>query len=635
MTKARVPLWGKPNGFVVVDPSATPGAVVGQNLLWPDGRPVTEAQLRAVAQPPAPGTAVTYWRTIMEVPPNVQAVAALDAAGFVRRTGDGVWSAAAISNPDLAGADTDGLSEGASNLYFTDERADARVEAGITEHVAAENPHPQYARLSGFANSDSVTWDIDPVTGEIRAIAESGGAVDSVNGQTGEVLLDTDDVGEGGGNLYFTDDRADARVALGIDAHVSDPNPHPQYVRLSGFADSASVSWQIDPNTGAVSATADAGNTVDSVNGYVGEIVLGTDDIAEGSANAYFTNARVDARVQAANYTIGGAWAFQQNITVGSMTVGNGPVGTAANSSNVAIGQSALNSRTTATDVIAIGARSLAASATAGNNIAIGSGALQNLITGNANLALGDAAGAYLDTAWSCTFVGGNSGLSGSAVEAVAVGYDAGRINRAGQYTAVGARALLQDIAAPGTGQFSVAIGYRSGEECRAGECVYVGSLAGLTENPDNKASTSSSCTFIGHSAGLGSPVQIVYGTAIGARAAVTTSNTVVLGRTTDTAVIGATGNDGSGSKLQVTGAIKSTTEYRVGANKVVGARDTGWAAMTGTGSKAAIAAAPAGTASAAYAQTELQNALNRIAALEARMRSLDAALTAHGLIGA
>jgi hypothetical protein len=74
---------------------------------------------------------------------------------------------------------------------------------------------------------------------------------------------------------------------------------------------------------------------------------------------------------------------------------------------------------------------------------------------------------------------------------------------------------------------------------------------------------------------------------------------------------------------------------YMIGTVQVVGARDAGWTAMTGTGSKAALAAAPAGIASASYTQSELQTALNRLAAMEARLRSLDAALFAHGLIGA
>lgn len=40
-----------------------------------------------------------------------------------------------------------------------------------------------------------------------------GGAVDSVNGQTGTVTLDTDDVSEGSTNLYHTSERVDDRVA--------------------------------------------------------------------------------------------------------------------------------------------------------------------------------------------------------------------------------------------------------------------------------------------------------------------------------------------------------------------------------------------------------------------------------------
>lgn len=90
----------------------------------------------------------------------------------------------------------------------------------------------------------------------------------------------------------------------------------------------------------------------------------------------------------------------------------------------------------------------------------------------------------------------------------------------------------------------------------------------------------------------------------------------------------GATGGDPGAGAINAIG-------YYVNGVKVVGARDTGWTAMTGTGSKAALAAAAAGTASAAYVQAELQGALNRIAALEARLRSLDAALITHGLIGA
>jgi hypothetical protein len=90
----------------------------------------------------------------------------------------------------------------------------------------------------------------------------------------------------------------------------------------------------------------------------------------------------------------------------------------------------------------------------------------------------------------------------------------------------------------------------------------------------------------------------------------------------------------GLGSAARNWNGVYSNAFYS-GASQVVGPRNTGWLAMTGTGSKATIAALPAGLASAVYVQLELQVALNRIAALEARMKALDDALFAHGLIGA
>ena len=45
------------------------------------------------------------------------------------------------------------------------------------------------------------------------AWADVGGGVESVNSNTGAVTLDTDDISEGSTNLYYTDARADARIA--------------------------------------------------------------------------------------------------------------------------------------------------------------------------------------------------------------------------------------------------------------------------------------------------------------------------------------------------------------------------------------------------------------------------------------
>lgn len=83
--------------------------------------------------------------------------------------------------------------------------------------------------------------------------APSLGVVVSVNGLTGAVELDTDDIAEGTTNLYYTDQRVFDKVA-------------------------------------------DMGNTgliVYAVNGSGGDVVLTTSDIAEGT-NLYYTDARVN-----------------------------------------------------------------------------------------------------------------------------------------------------------------------------------------------------------------------------------------------------------------------------------------------------------------------------------------------------
>jgi len=76
--------------------------------------------------------------------------------------------------------------------------------------------------------------------------------------------------------------------------------------------------------------------------------------------------------------------------------------------------------------------------------------------------------------------------------------------------------------------------------------------------------------------------------------------------------------------ELRNTGVLRtsfstSTGAMKVGANQVVGVRDTGWAAMTGTGNKATV-----------YDVSSVT-----LPQLAARMASLQAALTTHGLIGA
>ena len=92
----------------------------------------------------------------------------------------------------LQANDTDDLSEGSTNLYFTDSRVYSKVKASL---IAGDNT--------------SITFDDDLQTITIA----SQGNVQSVNGETGAVTLDTDDINEGAVNFYYTEGKFDASLA--------------------------------------------------------------------------------------------------------------------------------------------------------------------------------------------------------------------------------------------------------------------------------------------------------------------------------------------------------------------------------------------------------------------------------------
>jgi hypothetical protein len=135
---------------------------------------------------------------------------------------------------DLGNTNTDKVAEGASNLYFTTARARNSISAG-----------------SNISYNSS--------TGVISSTA----AVDSVNGQTGVVVLDTDDVAEGTTNLYYTNARAQGAISLTTD----DAN-------ILGYNSGTGTFTFVTPDT---------------------------DSITEGAVNLYYTDARADGRIAAAS----------------------------------------------------------------------------------------------------------------------------------------------------------------------------------------------------------------------------------------------------------------------------------------------------------------------------------------------
>jgi hypothetical protein len=148
---------------------------------------------------------------------------------------------------------TDGITEGSSNFYFTDERAQDAFGS----------------MLGGTQTNITVTYD--DASGTVSFVAENG-----VGDST------TDDLSEGASNLYFTDERA--QDAIGA--------------MLGGTQTNITVTY--DDASGTLSFVAENG-IADST----------TDDLTEGVTNLYFTDARALSATASA-YDAAGAAATAQ-----------------------------------------------------------------------------------------------------------------------------------------------------------------------------------------------------------------------------------------------------------------------------------------------------------------------------------
>ncbi|HBR6619848.1 TPA: phage tail protein [Klebsiella pneumoniae] len=85
--------------------------------------------------------------------------------------------------------------------------------------------------------------------------------------------------------------------------------------------------------------------------------------------------------------------------------------------------------------------------------------------------------------------------------------------------------------------------------------------------------------------------------------------------------------------KLQVGGSANASVSYKVAGLQVLGARQTGWTAGTGTANKGAFNADMTFSVGATYSQTEVQALADALRSERQRTKALEDAMRAHGLI--
>ena len=250
------------------------------------------------------------------------------------------------ANLDLGNKTTDFLAEGSTNLYFTNARADTRADARITALLPNTGSLTEGSNLyytdARSRSAISATGDLsyNSSTGVISFSATAAPVV-SVNSATGSVVLDTDDIAEGSTNLYYTDARVQAKIDAVVGAAPNTLDTLEEIADALGDDENFSTTMtnslagKLAIAGGTMTGTlvldgAPTSNLHAATKAYVDSAVTGgtgtltTDNISEGSTNLYFTNARADARIPSNISSFTNDSGYVTSDTNTTYTAGNG-----------------------------------------------------------------------------------------------------------------------------------------------------------------------------------------------------------------------------------------------------------------------------------------------------------------------
>lgn len=233
------------------------------------------------------------------------------------------------SGAEVNPTSTDELSEGSTNLYYTDARVESNSavaantsKVGITTQQASDIT----------TNNAKVSFPEAPNDGDAYVRQSEGwvslthptDAVTSVNGETGVVVLDSDDVTEGTSNLYYTDARVSANsdvtantAKVGITtqqaADIQTNNAKVGITTAQADEITANTAKNSYPSADATKlAGIEAGAEVNPTS---------TDELSEGSTNLYYTEARVSANTNVAANTLKNSYPSADATKVGFISV--------------------------------------------------------------------------------------------------------------------------------------------------------------------------------------------------------------------------------------------------------------------------------------------------------------------------
>ena len=240
-----------------------------------------------------------------------------------------------LADARIAAATTDDLSEGSTNVYYTNTRADARVnlQTGANLDLSQKN-------TGDLSEGTNLYFTNERVDDRVAALISGGTGISATYNDAGNLLTLSADFGEfdtsnitEGSNLYYTNARADARIAAASVTDLSDVDQavattdSPSFVQLTSTVATGTAPFVVASTTKVANLNADrldgmsthssaqassivardasgdfAANVITAsltgnVTGQVSDISNhDTGDLAEGT-NLYYTQARVDARI--------------------------------------------------------------------------------------------------------------------------------------------------------------------------------------------------------------------------------------------------------------------------------------------------------------------------------------------------
>ena len=225
---------------------------------------------------------------------NFRSTTDFEVQGNLNITGNITFGQSQVGS--IANHDTDALTEGSTNLYFTNERVDDRVNDLITGGTGITATYDDAGNILTLSatqadiNTDNITegsTNLFTTAARSRTHFTYGTGIElSGSGQLSVTQADinTDNVTEGSTNLFITAARTRGHLSASGDLSYN-----------SSTGDFSVTTFKTADARGSVSASGDL--SYNSSTGVFSYTQSDTDGVSEGSTNLYFTNARADARV--------------------------------------------------------------------------------------------------------------------------------------------------------------------------------------------------------------------------------------------------------------------------------------------------------------------------------------------------